>query len=54
MNKILEEIKPLLSELVEKHCKETIEKVAWQVIPDLAENLIRSEIKDIKENSQSI
>ena len=54
VNKILDEIKPLLSDLVEKHCKETIENVAWQIIPDLAENLIRSEIKEIKENSQSL
>ncbi len=52
--KIIEDIKPLISELIEKHCIETIENVAWQIIPDLAENLIRSEIKDIKENSQSL
>ncbi|MFT6068552.1 MAG: CheY-like chemotaxis protein [Bacteriovoracaceae bacterium] len=52
--KIIEDIKPLISELIEKHCVETIENVAWQIIPDLAENLIRSEIKEIKENSQSL
>ena len=49
--KILEDLKPMLNELVEKHCKETIENVAWQIIPDLAENLIRSEIKEIKESN---
>jgi CheY-like chemotaxis protein len=54
VKKIIEDIKPLLNELIEKHCKETIENVAWQIIPDLAENLIRSEIKEIKENSQSV
>ena len=54
IQKIMEDIKPLLSELIEKHCKETIENVAWQIIPDLAENLIRSEIKEIKESSQSL
>jgi CheY-like chemotaxis protein len=54
IKKIMEEIKPLLSELIEKHCIETIENVAWQIIPDLAENLIRSEIKEIKESSKSV
>lgn len=49
--KILEELKPTLNELVEKHCKETIENVAWQIIPDLAENLIRNEIKEIKSST---
>lgn len=48
---IIEELKPILDSLVEKHCRETIENVAWQIIPDLAENLIRNEIKEIKEKS---
>lgn len=51
VEKILEELKPTLNELVEKHCKETIENVAWQIIPDLAENLIRNEIKEIKSST---
>ncbi|MBK24016.1 MAG: hypothetical protein CME70_08450 [Halobacteriovorax sp.] len=51
VEKILEELKPTLNELVEKHCKETIESVAWQIIPDLAENLIRNEIKEIKSST---
>lgn len=52
--KIMEELKPALHELIESYCKETIESVAWQIIPDLAENLIRSEIKEIKESSTSV
>lgn len=51
VEKIIAELKPTLNDLVEKHCKETIENVAWQIIPDLAENLIRNEIKEIKESS---
>ena len=48
VDKILEKLKPMLKELVEKECKATIENVAWQIIPDLAENLIRNEIKEIR------
>ena len=40
-------LKPVLEEIVKKYCSRKIEEVAWEVIPDLAENLIRSEIKEI-------
>ncbi|OUR93697.1 hypothetical protein A9Q84_19740 [Halobacteriovorax marinus] len=46
-------ITPVLEELVKKFCKEKIEQVAWEVIPDLAENLIRKEIKDIANSLES-
>ena len=50
-DEIIEQVKsaitPVLEELVKKFCKEKIEQVAWEVIPDLAENLIKKEIKDI-------
>ncbi|MDH5580492.1 MAG: response regulator [Bdellovibrionales bacterium] len=46
-----ERITPIVEELVKKYCEQTIQKVAWEVIPDLAENLIRKELKEI---SQSI
>lgn len=50
-----EEVKRELEELVKKHVKEYMdqlfqknaEKVAWEVIPDLAENLIRQELSKI-------
>ena len=45
--KVKEAITPALEELVQKFCREKIEQVAWEVIPDLAENLIKKEIKDI-------
>ena len=40
-------LKPMLEEMVREFCKQHAEKVAWDVIPDLAENLIRKEIKEI-------
>jgi DNA-binding response OmpR family regulator len=49
--KIKESIGPLIEQQVKKYCEETLEKVAWEVIPDLAENLIRKEIKDISKAS---
>lgn len=44
---VKEAITPVLEDLVKKFCKEKIEQVAWEVIPDLAENLIKKEIKEI-------
>jgi len=50
-DEIIEKIKaslgPLIEMEVKKYCATTLEKVAWEVIPDLAENLIRKEIKEI-------
>lgn len=54
---LLENLKTHLSPLIEKwlkeHYRETIERVAWEVIPDLAENLIRKEIQSISESFKS-
>ncbi|RLA63242.1 MAG: hypothetical protein DRQ88_07865 [Epsilonproteobacteria bacterium] len=47
MAKIKESIGPLIEMEVKKYCEKTLEKVAWEVIPELAENLIRKEIKEI-------
>jgi len=50
---ILNELKPLIKEMVkealEETNSETVEKVAWEVIPDLAENLIRKEVKELSQ-----
>ena len=43
-------LKPMIEEMVKEFCRESAEKVAWEVIPDLAENLIRKEIKEIAES----
>lgn len=55
---VLKKIEFKINDLIERKVEEVInkkfssssEKVAWEVIPDLAENLIRSEIKKITES----
>lgn len=50
---LLNELKPLIKEMVKEALEETnseaVEKVAWEVIPDLAENLIRKEVKELSQ-----
>jgi DNA-binding response OmpR family regulator len=41
---------PMLQEMVKEVCSQSAEKVAWEVIPDLAENLIRKEIKNLSDS----
>lgn len=52
--RIIDELKshltPLIEKWVKEACGETVEKVAWDVIPDLAENLIRKEIKELADS----
>lgn len=43
-------IRPMLEEMVKEFCQKQAERVAWEVIPDLAENLIKKEIKEISES----
>ena len=38
---------PIVEELVKEYCQANIERIAWEVIPDLAENLIKKEIEKI-------
>jgi DNA-binding response OmpR family regulator len=53
--KLTPEINEVIEKMVEKHVKEyldqmfkgNVEKVSWEVIPDLAENIIRQEISKI-------
>ena len=42
---------PMMEELVKQYCHKNVEKVAWEVIPDLAENIIKKEIENISESS---
>jgi len=39
-----------LEKMVASYCQDKTEKVAWEIIPDLAENLIKKELKDISES----
>ncbi len=47
---LLDKIKPMMKEMLKEFCKESVEKISWEVIPDLAENIIRSELKEISNN----
>ena len=40
--------KRAVSKIVREMAREVIEKVAWEVIPDLAEMLIKAEIERLK------
>ena len=44
------QLSPLVERFVKDYCKEQIEKVAWEVIPDLAENIIKKEIQKISDS----
>ena len=45
----IDELKPMIEAIVKQYCEDTINKVAWEVIPDLAENLIKEELKEISQ-----
>jgi CheY-like chemotaxis protein len=51
-----EEIRPMVKEIVQEVIaemgRETSEKVAWEIIPDLAENLIRTEVERLSQKVQ--
>ncbi len=40
-----------LERLIERVAGVMLEKIAWEVVPDLAENLIKAEIRKIRENA---
>ena len=43
----MQKLEGMIQNAVEKYCEQKLDKVAWEVIPDLAENLIRDELKNI-------
>jgi len=47
--RLKEKLAPVVEDFVKEYCRENIEKIAWEVIPDLAENLIKKEIQKITE-----
>ena len=47
IDKIQDALRPALEGIVKQYCSQKVEEIAWEVIPDLAENLIRNEIKQI-------
>lgn len=42
-------IKQLVEEVVREVCRERVDKIAWDIIPDLAENLIKKELQQISQ-----
>ncbi|MEI8347123.1 MAG: response regulator [Pseudomonadota bacterium] len=47
---IIDAIKPILDQFVKNYCQKTVEHIAWEIIPDLAENLIKKQLKEISES----
>jgi CheY-like chemotaxis protein len=49
----LEALRPMLKdivrEVVAEYCRQGVDKVAWEVIPDLAENLIKKELQKLSD-----
>ncbi len=47
----LEQLRPMLKEIVREvvaeYCRQGVDKVAWEVIPDLAENIIKQELRKL-------
>jgi DNA-binding response OmpR family regulator len=46
-SQILEYLEPVISKIIDARVEAILERIAWEVIPDLAENLIRKELKEI-------
>lgn len=56
IKQVISELKPQIKEMIQEvvleMSKETIEGVAWEIIPDLAENLIRNEVETLSKRVQ--
>jgi DNA-binding response OmpR family regulator len=52
VEKVVEKITPILEKMIKEYCIKSVDKVAWEVIPDLAENLITREIKELSRKAQ--
>ena len=48
--RVKELLMPAIEGMVKEYCQKNVEKVAWEVIPDLAENLIKKEIHHIAQS----
>lgn len=47
---LTEKLTPIVEEYVKEYCANNIEKIAWEIIPDLAENVIKKEIQKISDS----
>jgi len=48
--KLKADLTPIIEAYVKQYCQEIVEKVAWEVIPDLAENLIKKELSSLADS----
>ena len=48
IDSIVERLMPLVEERIRQYCQQNVEKVAWEVIPELAENIIKKRLKKLK------
>lgn len=48
--RLREKLTPVVEDFVKQFCAENVEKIAWEIIPDLAENLIKKEIQRISDS----
>jgi len=52
ISQVVEKMTPIIERLIKEYCIKSVDKVAWEVIPDLAENLITREIKELSRKAQ--
>lgn len=50
INELSARLRVMVEEVVKEYCESKVDTVAWEVIPDLAENLINKEIKQLSES----
>lgn len=50
VNRLTERVREMLVEVVKEYCETKVDAVAWEVIPDLAENLIKKEIQELSDS----
>lgn len=50
LHKLREALPSIVEQYMRDYCEKTVERVAWEIIPDLAENLIRRELRAIAES----
>jgi hypothetical protein len=48
---IVDRLMPMIEQMIKEYCSQAVDKIAWEVIPDLAENLIKTELKTLKEET---
>jgi hypothetical protein len=52
LDQIKKELQPIIEKAIQNYFKESIDKVLWEVIPDLAENIVREELQKLAKSVQ--